>query len=94
LAPGQQGHYWNPLFNENGIDVKEKGYATNLSTDFALTSLDSTKTSKEPFLMILHYKAPHRPWESDTKYEALWDGIEMPYPTTFNDTYQGRELTA
>ena len=36
-APGQQGHYWNPLFNENGIDVKEKGYATNLSTDFALT---------------------------------------------------------
>jgi len=44
--------------------------------------------------MILNYKAPHRPWESDTKYEALWDGIEMPYPTTFNDTYQGRELTA
>ena len=93
-SAGQQGYYWNPLFNENGIDVKEKGYATNLSTDFALTWLDSTKTSKEPFLMILQYKAPHRPWEPDTKYETLWDDIEMPYPTTFNDTYQGRELTA
>ncbi|MBA10760.1 MAG: sulfatase, partial [Flavobacteriaceae bacterium] len=93
-AAGQQGHYWNPLFNENGIDVKEKGYATNLSTDFALNWLDSTKTSKEPFLMILQYKAPHRPWEPDTKYETLWDDIEMPYPVTFNDTYQGRELTA
>ena len=93
-SAGQQGHYWDPLFNENGIDVKEKGYATNLSTDFALNWLDSTKTSKEPFLMILQYKAPHRPWEPDTKYETLWDEIEMPYPATFNDTYEGRELTA
>ena len=93
-SAGQQGHYWDPLFNENGIDVKEKGYATNLSTDFALTWLDSTKTSKQPFLMILQYKAPHRPWEPDTKYETLWDDIEMPYPATFNDTYEGREKTA
>jgi arylsulfatase A-like enzyme len=93
-SAGQQGHYWDPLFNENGIDVKEKGYATNLSTDFALTWLDATKTSKQPFLMILQYKAPHRPWEPDTKYETLWDDIEMPYPATFNDTYEGRELTA
>ena len=93
-SAGQQGHYWDPLFNENGIDVKEKGYATNLSTDFALNWLDSTKTSKEPFLMILQYKAPHRPWEPDTKYETLWDEIEMPYPATFNDTYEGREKTA
>ena len=93
-SAGQQGYYWNPLFNENGIDVKEKGYATNLSTDFALTWLDSTKTSKQPFLMILQYKAPHRPWEPDTKYETLWDDIEMPYPATFNDTYEGREKTA
>ena len=93
-SAGQQGHYWDPLFNENGIDVKEKGYATNLSTDFALTWLDATKTSKQPFLMILQYKAPHRPWEPDTKYETLWDAIEMPYPATFNDTYEGREKTA
>ena len=93
-SAGQQGHYWDPLFNENGIDVKEKGYATNLSTDFALNWLDSTKTSTEPFLMILQYKAPHRPWEPDTKYETLWDEIEMPYPATFNDTYEGREKTA
>jgi len=93
-SAGQQGHYWDPLFNANGIDVKEKGYATNLSTDFALNWLDSTKTSRQPFLMILQYKAPHRPWEPDTKYETLWDAIEMPYPATFNDTYEGREKTA
>ena len=93
-ASGQQGNYWNPLYNDNGKNVKEKGYATNLSTDFALNWLDTKEKSKEPFLMVLQYKAPHRPWHPDTKYEKLWDAIEMPYPSTFNDTYKGREKTA
>ena len=93
-ASGQQGNYWNPLYNDNGKNVKEKGYATNLSTDFALNWLDTKEKSKEPFLMVLQYKAPHRPWHPDTKYEKLWDDIEMPYPSTFNDTYEGRKKTA
>ena len=93
-SAGQQGHYWNPVFNENGVDVKEKGYSTNLSTDFALEWLGEKRDVKNPFLMVLQYKAPHRPWEPDTKYEKLWDDIEMPYPDTFNDDYKGRELTA
>ena len=93
-AAGQQGNYWNPLYNDNGKNVKEKGYATNLSTDFALNWLDTKEMTNEPFLMVLQYKAPHRPWHPDTKYEKLWDDIEMPYPSTFNDTYKGREKTA
>ncbi|SNR78000.1 Arylsulfatase A [Lutibacter agarilyticus] len=93
-SAGQQGHYWDPTYNENGVDVKEKGYSTNLSTDFALSWLEEGKNSTDPFLMVLQYKAPHRPWEPDTKYEKLWEDIEMPYPSTFNDTYEGRELTA
>lgn len=93
-ASGQQGNYWNPLYNDNGKNVKEKGYATNLSTDFALNWLDTKEMTNEPFLMVLQYKAPHRPWHPDTKYEKLWDDIEMPYPSTFNDTYKGREKTA
>ena len=44
--------------------------------------------------MLLQYKAPHREWAPDTKYEDLWSDIEMPYPKTFNDNYNGRELTA
>ena len=91
---GQQGLYWNPVYNENGKKVKEKGYATNLTTDAALAWLDKGRTENKPFMMLLQYKAPHRPWEPDTKYEKLWDDIEMPYPATFNDNYEGRELTA
>ena len=93
-ASGQQGNYWNPLYNDNGKNIKEKGYATNLSTDFALNWLGATEITDKPFLMVLQYKAPHRPWHPDTKYEKLWDDIEMPYPSTFNDDYKGREKTA
>lgn len=91
---GQQGHYWNPLYNMNGTEVKEKGYATNLSTDFAMEWLTNERKKDEPFMLCMQYKAPHRPWEPDRKYEQIWDDIEMPYPTTFNDDYKGRELTA
>lgn len=93
-AAGQQGLYWNPTYNVNGKEVKEKGYSTNLETDFAINWLDKERNKDQPFMMILQYKAPHRPWEPDKKYEDLWENIEMPYPATFNDDYKGREKTA
>jgi len=93
-SAGQQGHYWNPVYNINGKDTKLEGYSTNLSTDFAMNWLKSERKQEDPFMMVLQYKAPHRPWQPDTKYETLWDDIDFPYPATFNDDYKGRELTA
>lgn len=93
-ASNQQGLYWDPLYNADGEEVKAKGYATNLSTDFALEWLAGDRKEAEPFFLCLQFKAPHRPWEPDRKYETLWDDVEMPYPSTFNDDYAGRELTA
>lgn len=93
-SAGQQGHYWNPVYNENGVDVKETGYSTNLSTNFAIDWLERGRKQDAPFLMVLQYKAPHRPWQPDHKYEKLWEDVQMPYPATFNDDYKGRELTA
>ena len=91
---GQQGTYYDPGYNENGINKSEKGYATTLTTDFALDWLGKKTDSKEPFLMLLQYKAPHRKWLPEEKYVGLFDGVEMPYPETFNDAYEGREQTA
>ena len=93
VSQGQQGLYWDPVYNDNGKKIKEKGYATNLTTDFALDWLNG-REEKEPFCLLLQFKAPHREWSPDTKYKDLWEDIEMPYPATFNDTYKGRELTA
>ena len=93
-SSAQQGLYWDPVYNVNGKEEKFKGYATNLSTDFAMNWLENERDKSKPFMMVLQYKAPHRPWEPDKKYEKLWDDIEMPYPSNFNDDYKGRELTA
>ena len=93
-ASAQQGLYWDPTYNVNGKQEKFTGYATNISTDFAINWLENERDSTKPFMMILQYKAPHRPWEPDHKYEKLWEDIEMPYPANFNDDYKGRELTA
>lgn len=93
IEHGEQGVYWNPTYSENGIDVKEIGYATNLTTDFALNWLDKINEAS-PFCLLLHYKAPHREWSPDKKYENLWEDQELPYPDTFNDNYNGREQTA
>ncbi len=90
----QQGRYWDPIYNHNGEEVEKKGYATNITTDYALDWLEEKRQSEKPFLMVLQYKAPHRSWEPDTKYEQLWEDIEMPYPDNFYDDYKGRELTA
>lgn len=90
---GEQGVYWNPTYSENGIAVKEKGYATNLTTDFALNWLNKRDESK-PFCLLLQYKAPHREWSPDTKYKDLFKDKDLPIPSTFNDDYKGRETTA
>jgi arylsulfatase A-like enzyme len=92
--PGQQGYYWNPVYDYNGKQVQIEGYATNITTDSALAWLDRVKNSKQPFLMLLHYKAPHRSWITDKKYENLFPDTDMPYPKTFNDDYKTREKTA
>jgi len=93
ISKGQQGFYWDPVYNDNGQEKAENGYATNLTTDFALDWLKQRDASK-PFCLMLQYKAPHREWAPDRKYETLWDSIQMPYPDTFDDDYKGRELTA
>ncbi|MEO2062182.1 MAG: sulfatase [Christiangramia sp.] len=90
----QQGTYWNPVYNENGENRIEKGYATNLTTEFALDWMENVKTDNQPFLLMLQYKAPHRPWRRDTVYSSLWENQDFPYPASFNDSYKGRELTA
>lgn len=89
----QQGTYWDPMYSTNGKKKREKGYATRLTTDFALQWLDSLRDDSKPFCMMLHYKAPHRPWEPDSCYLNLFDEVEFPYPATFDDDYNGREKT-
>ncbi|MEO5591450.1 MAG: sulfatase [Chitinophagaceae bacterium] len=92
ILPGQ-GHYYQPDFIENGTRKTDTGYATNLTTDFALTWLNQRDTSK-PFCILVWEKAPHRDWLPPVKYLHLFDSINIPLPATFYDDYSTRTRAA
>jgi len=49
--------------HEQEVPVQRHGYMTNLLGDRAVQSVESYAKSKEPFLLSLHFTAPHWPWE-------------------------------
>ena len=69
------------------------GYATDLITDFALDWLKG-RDPQRPFCLMLHHKAPHRPWEPDAAHAGLYEDAEVPYPETFEDDYATRAQVA
>ncbi|MBD3187831.1 sulfatase-like hydrolase/transferase [Candidatus Bathyarchaeota archaeon] len=91
VLPGQ-GAYHNPVFIEmdagipGGRRVKEDGYVTDLITDDALEWLEHRDMSK-PFFLMVHHKAPHRPWKPDEKHADMYDDVDIPIPSTFDDDY-------
>lgn len=94
IDEGEQGVYWNPTWNENGKIIKENGYATTLTANSAMNWLENVRDKSKPFCLLYHFKAPHRPWQPDSCYQHLFEKKELPYPQTFDDNYETRELTA
>jgi len=88
ILPGQ-GQYYNPDFIEMGKKTRKEGYVTNLISDFALQWLKSRDENK-PFCLMVHEKAPHRPWMPDTTMFNLYEDENFPIPDNFFDDYSGR----
>ncbi|MCX7047490.1 MAG: sulfatase-like hydrolase/transferase [Candidatus Sumerlaeota bacterium] len=92
LLPGQ-GTYWKPDFQ--GPDGKESvaGYTTDVLTDMGLKWLEQRDATK-PFLLEVHHKAPHRPWQPPTRYYRWLADVKVPEPPTLFDDYAGRATPA
>ncbi len=88
-----QGEYFNPPMIEMGEKKVFPGYATDVITDEALRWL-SGRDRTRPFFLMVHHKAPHRPWEPDEKHAHLYDDVTIPEPETFNDDYRHRATAA
>jgi arylsulfatase A-like enzyme len=58
-APNGQHDLW-----ENGQPARVEGYATDLFSARAIDFVERSAQSSEPFLLSLHYTAPHWPWET------------------------------
>jgi|KBSSwiStaDraftv2_1062776.scaffolds.fasta_scaffold168525_2 arylsulfatase A-like enzyme len=49
--------------HEQEVPIERHGYMTNLLGDRAVQNVEGYAKSKEPFLISLHFTAPHWPWE-------------------------------
>lgn len=87
-----QGEYRNPTYLTPDAPKKghtEKGYADEVSTDKALGWLQKRDPSK-PFLLCLHFKAPHRNWIPAERYARRFEGVTIPEPKTLLDDWKNR----
>ena len=93
ILPGQ-GAYHDPVFFSKAKGkITIPGYCTDITTDLALSFLDERPKNK-PFFLMLHQKAPHRPWEPDEAHRAKWADRVIPEPETFGDDYATRSDAA
>lgn len=89
ILPGQ-GAYWNPVMYTATGDTTYRGrYVTEVITDRALEML-RTRPRNKPFFLMVHHKAPHRPWEPDSVHQHEFAGMRFAEPITLWDRYDTR----
>ncbi|MFP6586408.1 MAG: sulfatase [Pirellulaceae bacterium] len=92
IFPGQ-GSYYNPVFvQKDGSQKRFEGYATDLTTDKAISWLDSRDDSK-PFFLMCQHKAPHRTFAPALRHLDAFNDVQIPEPETLFDDYANRSST-
>src|SRR5262249_52785315 len=62
-AEAARGGEFAYQLHEEEVPVERHGYMTNLLGDRAVQTIEGYARSKQPFLLSLHFTAPHWPWE-------------------------------
>lgn len=88
VFPGQ-GDYIDPMMIDATGEHVVPGYATDIVTDLAIDFIDQ-RDADRPFCMMVHHKAPHRPWIPDEKHKHLYNDGTIPEPETFFDDHATR----
>jgi arylsulfatase A-like enzyme len=89
ILPGQ-GAYFDPiLYTATGEKTYTGRYVTDLITDLGIDFITNRPRNK-PFFLMLHNKAPHRPWEPDPIHRAQFVDRWIPEPETLWDSYATR----
>lgn len=66
-----------------------KGYATDLISDYAIDYIKEAKDKNQPFMLMVHHKAPHRNWMPALRHVNKYDSIQFPLPETYFATHEG-----
>lgn len=88
ILPGQ-GVYFDPVFIEPTGRRTIPGYVSDVITDLAIDFLKNRPADK-PFFLMCHHKAPHRNWQPNEKYKAMFAKLKIPEPSTLWDDYKTR----
>ena len=90
VLPGQ-GNYYNPDLKQMDGSVKRyPGHCNDVVTNIALEQLKEATNSKEPFMIMAQYKAPHRNWSPAERHLTLFDDKTFPEPDSLYDDYSNR----
>ncbi|MGP9537260.1 sulfatase family protein [Brachybacterium sp. AOP43-C2-M15] len=84
-----QGDYVDPVMI--GPDGQEQitGYATDIVTQQSIGFLEE-RDPERPFCLLVHHKAPHRPWIPHPRYGDLYEPGTIPEPETMDDDHATR----
>jgi len=75
--------YIDPLIRVGAEKHQEKGWLTDIITDYALQFID--ESSDKPFMLWLCYYAPHRPLTFPPDPHLRYDPAQVPLPRSIND---------
>ena len=93
VLPGQ-GRYHQPEFISETGKTTYKGHSTDVITDRALHWFEHSRDRSKPFMAMIHFKAPHRPWGPADRFKSKFRSMQFPEPETLFDDYAGRGLAA
>ncbi|WP_052459831.1 sulfatase family protein [Tessaracoccus massiliensis] len=82
-----QGEYNDPLMYGPEGERRIEGYATDIITDLSLGFLEQVDRDR-PFCLLVHHKAPHRPWVPHPRHDDLYPEGSIPEPETMWDTHE------
>jgi len=82
-----QGNYYNPDFITDDGTHSEGGYVTELITGKCIRWLEKAKDAGQPFMLMMHHKAPHREWQPGPNELTLYKNMVFPEPATLFADY-------
>ena len=77
-----QGTYFNPKLNINGEVTSLEGFTDDVTSALAVRWM--TTEDERPFLAMVGFKSCHSPFDPPPRTAALYEGVRMPRPPSFD----------
>ncbi len=85
-----QGEYIDALFNINGKKVRQKGYTTDLLTDYAIDFIKK-QPKGQPYFCMLSHKAVHEPFTPPARHQDIYGADRrIPEPVSWSEDFAGK----